>query len=73
MAGREEGAAVEVLHILFQAAQEDGVFAPLHGPGQDFGVGKEVGVQQLQQKSEVLRISLVGGGGQQEQVFGVIS
>ena len=44
--GREEGAAVEVPHILFQATQEDGVLVLLHRPGQNLRAGKEVGVQQ---------------------------
>src|SRR5690606_17155893 len=47
MALGEERAALEIFHVLFEPAQEDGVFLAAHGLRQNLGAGEEVGVQQL--------------------------
>jgi hypothetical protein len=72
MARRKEGPAVEIGHVLLEPPQKDGVLAPAHGPGQDVHVGKQVGVEQVEQQAKVLGIAFMRRGGQQQQVLGVV-
>ena len=70
MAGQEERPTLKVLHVLLDAADEQGVVLVADGFRQHIGGGEEAGLQQIQEEAEVLRVALVGRGGQKEQVGG---
>ena len=72
MAGREAGRAVELLHVLLEAADHDAVFVVGAGLGQDVAVDVQVRVEQLQQQGEVVGVALVRRGRQEQEVVGAV-
>ena len=70
MAGQEERPTLKVLHVLLDAADEEGVVLVADGFRQHIGRGEEPRLQQIQEEAEVLRVALVGRGGQKEQMGG---
>ena len=70
--GREAGRAVELLHVLLEAADHDAVFVVGAGLGQDVAVDVQVTVEQLQQQGEVVGVALVRRGRQEQEVVGAV-
>ena len=63
----------EVNHRLLGAAQVEGRALPFHGGTDRPHVGVGVAVEQLQKQREVLRVALVGRGGQEQEVVGAVA
>ena len=63
----------EVDHRFLGPAQVERGPLAVHGLADGFDVGVGVAVEQLQEEREVLRVTFVWGGGQQENVVGAVA
>ncbi len=63
----------EIDHRFLGSAQVEGRTAAIHRVPDGLHVGIGVGVQQLQEEAEVLRVALVRSGRQQQKMVGRIA
>ena len=72
VAWREDGASIEVAHILLEPPYEDRIVPGLNRGLQQFLAGEEARSQQIQEEAEILFIAFVGRCREEQQMLGLL-